>query len=216
MSPQIRVLIFRSKLSAVVIAILLFSLAGCASKPKAPEAAASAPNQQPTAVPTSAALETTDADTAQQTTALALPKNFGRFTGDWDAIVKRGALRVLTVYNKSGFFYDHGGPRGAVVEAMEEFANVTNQKLKTGAKKFKVAYLPMPPGQLQAALNDGIGDIACTAILITPERQLDNCTRFLYIQSPLIDMPATNRALRRNSSCNATTNNANHRKFLIR
>jgi len=157
----VRALILSSRLSAVVLAIVGLSLTGCASKAKSPDAAASASSQQPTAAaPTSAAIETTDADTSHQTTALALPKNFGRFTGDWDGIVKRGALRVLVVYNKTGFFYDHGGPHGAIVEAMEEFANVTNQKLKTGAKKFKVAYLPMPPGQLQAALNDGSGDIA--------------------------------------------------------
>ena len=29
----------------------------------------------------------------------------------------------------------------------------------------------MPPGQLRAALNDGTGDIACTGIIITPERE---------------------------------------------
>src|SRR5271169_6804677 len=118
MFPQIRALIVSSKLSTVVLAILLFSLAGCASKP-APRPAASASSQQPTAA-TPATLETTDADTSRQTTALALPKNFGRFTGDWDAIVKRGALRVLVVNNRSGFFYDHGGPRGGIVELMEE------------------------------------------------------------------------------------------------
>lgn len=54
---------------------------------------------------------------------------------------------------------------------MEEFENNSNKKLKTGAKKLKVVYLPMPPGQLLAALNDGIGDIACTGIIITPERE---------------------------------------------
>ena len=170
-APRMRALILSSRLSAVVLAIVGLSLTGCASKPKSPEPAASVSNQQPTAAPTSAALETDAAETGPQTASLKLPKNFGRFTGDWDGIVKRGALRVLVVYNKTGFFYDHGGAHGAAVEAMEEFANVTNTKLKTGAKKFKVVYLPVPPGQLQAALNDGIGDIACTAILITPERE---------------------------------------------
>ena len=82
-------------------AILLLVLTGCASKPKTPEPAASASNQKPTA----AGLETTDAD-AQQTTVLSLPKNFGRSTGDWDQIVKRGALRVLVVSNRYSFFYD--------------------------------------------------------------------------------------------------------------
>jgi membrane-bound lytic murein transglycosylase MltF len=171
MFPQIRALIVSSKLSTVVLAIPFVAMVGCASKPTRPEPAASAPSQQSTAAPASGALETADADTSRQSTALALPKNFGRFTGDWDAIVKRGALRVLVVSNRSGFFYDEGRPRGTVVEAMDAFQIFINQKLKTGAKKFQVGYLPMPPGQLQAALNDGIGDIACTPIIITPERE---------------------------------------------
>jgi len=165
-----RGLIFSSKLSVVLPAILLLALTRCASKPKAPEPAASASNQQPTAS-TPAALESTDADSGRQTTALALPKNFGRFTGDWDDIVKRGSLRVLVVINKTGFFYDKGRARGGIAELMDAFEMAINQKLKTGAKKFKVEYLPTPPGQLPAALNDGIGDIACTAVIITQERE---------------------------------------------
>jgi membrane-bound lytic murein transglycosylase MltF len=159
--------IVSSKLSIVLPAILLLALTGCASKPKIPEPAASASNQKPTA----AGLETTDADAAQQTTVLSLPKNFGRSTGDWDQIVKRGVLRVLVVNNRYSFFYDKGRPRGVVAEFMEEFENVINKKLKTGAKKFKVVYLPMSPAQLLGALNDGIGDIACTGIIMTPERE---------------------------------------------
>jgi len=169
MSPRV-CSILTSKLSAVALAILLFCLSGCSSKPKTPEPVSSAANQQqPIAV--SPSIETTDADTSRQTAALALPKNFGRFTGDWDEMVKRGVIRVLVVYNRSGFFYDHGRPRGLVVDAMEEFESGINKKLKTGAKKFKVTYLPLPPGDLQTALNDGVGDIACAPIIITPERE---------------------------------------------
>jgi membrane-bound lytic murein transglycosylase MltF len=175
MSAQFSVLTFKARAFAVPLAIVFLTLNGCSSKPKSPESAASASAQQsaatstPTATP--ANLESTDADTAKQTTALALPKNFGRATGDWDEIVKRGALRVLVVTNKTGFFYDKGHARGAIAEEMEEFGNIINKKLKTGAKKFAVVYLPMPPGQLLGALNDGTGDIACTGIIITPERE---------------------------------------------
>jgi membrane-bound lytic murein transglycosylase MltF len=112
-----------------------------------------------------------DADAAQQKTALVLPKDFGRFTGDWDAIVKRGTLRVLVVYSKGGFYYDKGRPRGANVDAMTEFENIINKKLKTGAKKFKVVYVSLPPGELLQSLNDGVGDLICSAIVVTPERE---------------------------------------------
>jgi len=159
---------------AAPFAMILLVLTGCSSTPKSAESGGSSSTQQSSTSPTSAPtnIETTDADTAKQTTALSLPKDFGRFTGDWDQMVKRGTLRVLVVSNKSSFFYDKGAhPRGAVAEVMEEFQKVTNKKLKTGAKKFTVGYLPMPPGQLLAALNDRIGDIACTGIIITPERE---------------------------------------------
>jgi ABC-type amino acid transport substrate-binding protein len=163
LSLNVRILTFAT--------ILLLALTGCSSKPKATESASSAPKQQATATAISPSLGVTDADTTTQTTALALPKGFGRVTGDWDVMAKRGVLRVLTVVNRSGFFYDKGRPRGMVVDAMEAFAEFTNKKLKTGTNKFEVTFLPLPPGQLQAALVDGTGDIICTPVVITPERE---------------------------------------------
>jgi membrane-bound lytic murein transglycosylase MltF len=158
---------------AVPLVLVQLALAGCSSKPKPAENAPPAAVQPSPAAaePNPSSLETTDAGTARQTTTLALPKNFGRATGDWDQILKRGTLRVLVVNNRSGFFYDKGRPRGATTELMEEFEILINKKLKTGAKKLKIVYLPMPPGQLQASLNDGIGDIACSGIIVTSERQ---------------------------------------------
>jgi membrane-bound lytic murein transglycosylase MltF len=175
MSAQFSAFMLKTKTFAISLAVVLFALTACSSKPKTPESAVFATVQQSSAAATPVAthqnLDTTDAGTTKQTTVLALPKNFGHATGDWDQIVKRGALRVLVINNRTGFFYDKGRPRGAIAEAMEEFGTVINQKLKTGAKKFVVVYLPMPPGQLLTALNDGVGDIACTGIIITPERE---------------------------------------------
>jgi len=131
-----------------------------------------APAAEPTAsTATAPSLQSADADAAEQKTALTLPKNFGRFTGDWDEIVKRGQLRCLVVYNRGGFYYDKGRPRGLVVDTINEFEKVVNQKLKTGAKKFTVAYIAVPPGQLLQNLNDGIGDIVSTGIFVSPERE---------------------------------------------
>lgn len=172
MLPLLRVFALSAKLrSAFVLAALTLALAGCSSKPTSSEPSAPVPKEQTSAPPVSPSLDSTDAGAAEQTTALTLPKTFGHFTGDWDEIVKRNFLRVLVVYNKSGFFYDRGRERGAIVDTMTEFENDVNKKLKTGATKFKVGFIPVPPGQLQKALNDGIGDIVCTGIVITPERE---------------------------------------------
>ncbi len=174
MSPKACFFPFLAGSLCIPLAWALLALVGCSSTP-APASTPPAPSQQSTASPpppqTTPNLDTADAGTTRQSTALALPKNFGRATGDWDQIVKRGSLRALVLNNRTGFFYDKGRPRGATPEALEEFASIINKQLKTGAKKFVVVYLPVPPGQLLSALNDGIGDIACTGIIITPERE---------------------------------------------
>ena len=152
----------------VLVAVILITLVACSSKPQPPAAA----NPQPSA-PTAPApsLQSADADAAEQKTALTLPKNFGRSTGDWDEIVKRGQLRCLVVYHRGGFYYDKGRPRGLVADVLSEFEKVVNQKRKTRGKKISVAYMAVPPGQLQQDLNEGIGDIISTGIVVTPERE---------------------------------------------
>jgi membrane-bound lytic murein transglycosylase MltF len=157
-------------LAGTALATLFLCLTACSSKSKSPEPTPSAPKTQAVLEPAAASLETTDADASQESTVLALPTT-GRRTGDWDEIVKRGYIRALLVYTKSGFFYDKGRPRGIVADALTEFENVTNKKSKTGPRQFKVVFLPLPPGQLKKALDDGIGDIICTSIVITPERE---------------------------------------------
>jgi membrane-bound lytic murein transglycosylase MltF len=46
-----------------------------------------------------------------------------------------------------------------------------NKKLKTGAKKFKVVFIPVSPAQLQKYLNDGVGDVIVSFVIATPERE---------------------------------------------
>jgi ABC-type amino acid transport substrate-binding protein len=77
----------------------------------------------------------------------------------------------LVVYNRGGFYYDKGRPRGIVVETLDDFTQIINKKLKTGAKKFTVVYISLPPGQLLQALNDGLGDVICSSLVVTPERE---------------------------------------------
>jgi hypothetical protein len=108
----------RARALLVILVILVAGLVACNSKSPSPSSSAPVPSAS---VSTAAGLETIDADSAQQKTALVLPADFGHFTGDWDAIVKRGGLRALVVYNKGGFYYDRGRPQGAVVDAMPEF-----------------------------------------------------------------------------------------------
>ena len=103
--------------------------------------------------------------------ALKLPANFDRRVGDWDELKKSGVLRLLVLYNKTGFFYDKGRPRGVVPDIADELEVYLNKKLKTGAKKFKIVFIPVTPAELEKDLNEGYGDIIASVVTVTPERE---------------------------------------------
>jgi membrane-bound lytic murein transglycosylase MltF len=147
--------------------LLLVSFPGCSSKPETSEQAQAAATTA--AATPEGHLES--ADSAAPGYALNLPPSFGRWTGDWDEIAKRKVLRLLVLYNKTGFFYDKGRPRGVVPDIADEFERYLNKKLNTGANKFKVAFIPVSPVQLEKYLNDGTGDVIATGIIVTPDRE---------------------------------------------
>jgi len=146
---------------------LAVSLTGCKSQPE--------PAQTRDVTSQSAAPKTPDSLNEIESTgsayALTLPANFGRRTGDWDELKKSGVLRLLVLYNKTGFFYDKGRPRGVVPDTADELEVYLNKKLKTGAKKFKVVFIPVTPAELEKDLNEGYGDIIASVVTVTPERE---------------------------------------------
>jgi membrane-bound lytic murein transglycosylase MltF len=103
--------------------------------------------------------------------SLSLPVNFQRHTGDLDEMVKARNIRALVVLNPIGFFYDKGMPKGAIYEALEEFQKFANKKLNTGKFTVNITYLPVAPGQVEAALTEGIGDLVANTVVITPARE---------------------------------------------
>ena len=86
-------------------------------------------------------------------------------------MVRRRNIRALVLLNPIGFFYDNGLPRGLMYEALQELQSFTNKKLKTGALKVEITFLPITPAQVEAALTEGLGDIIASGIVITPERE---------------------------------------------
>ena len=100
----------------------------------------------------------------------ALPIVLARRTGDLDAMLRARHIRALVVSSRTEFFYDRGQPHGISYEALEEFQRFLNAKLKTGALKTTIVWVPVRPQQLEAALIQGVGDVVATSIFITPER----------------------------------------------
>jgi membrane-bound lytic murein transglycosylase MltF len=106
-----------------------------------------------------------------ETAAVTLPAPFGRSTDDLDGMLKRRNIRALVMVNPIGFFYSNGEPKGVNYEALRDFDSFVNQKMKTGALKVRITFIPMRPDQVEIALMQGVGDVIAYALVITPERQ---------------------------------------------
>ena len=107
--------------------------------------------------------------TPSQAGVSGLPLNFERHTGDLDQMVKRGTIRALVLYSRSGFFYVDGRPEGISYEALQYFEQFVNQKLRT-RQHVQVTFIPVRPDQLESYLNEGIGDLIAYPVAMTAER----------------------------------------------
>ena len=93
------------------------------------------------------------------------------WTGDFDGMVKRRSIRILTPYSKTHYFIDKGVQRGIVYDAGIKLEQAINKQLKTTpATKVHVVFVPTSRDALYQALIDGRGDIIAASVVITPER----------------------------------------------
>ena len=91
------------------------------------------------------------------------------FTGDFDAMVKRRAIRVAVTFNRTHYFIDKGQERGLTYEALKLFENDLNADLKTGNLKVHVVIVPMSRDQLYPALASGKVDMVAAMVTVRPE-----------------------------------------------
>jgi membrane-bound lytic murein transglycosylase MltF len=110
---------------------------------------------------------------AQTAAPAGAPGSLGMhpWKGDWDAIIKRGYLRVLVVPSRTQYFVDKGTERGITHDAFKGFEDETNKALKTKAIKFQVVFIPVSSADLISALVSGRGDVAAANLTITEARQ---------------------------------------------
>lgn len=85
-------------------------------------------------------------------------------------MVKRQNIRALVIVNPIGFFYDNGQPMGVMYDTLRSLETYVNEKLKTGALKVEVTFIPVAPNQIETALTQGVGDVIAYASVISPER----------------------------------------------
>ena len=91
------------------------------------------------------------------------------FTGDFDALVKRRAIRAAVTFNRTHYFVDQGQERGLTYEALKLFENDLNAELKTGNLKVHVVIVPMSRDQLYPALASGKVDMVAAMVTVRPE-----------------------------------------------
>jgi membrane-bound lytic murein transglycosylase MltF len=91
--------------------------------------------------------------------------------GDFDGMIERRVVRVLTTYGGYQFYYDEGKPRGATYEMLRKLENYLNTELDRGHIRVHVLPIPVSRDQLIPALLAGHGDLIATDLTMTPERQ---------------------------------------------
>src|SRR6478672_6153243 len=93
------------------------------------------------------------------------------FTGDFDEMIKRRAIRVGVTFNRTHYFIDKGQERGITYESLKLFENDLNADLKTGNLRLHVVIVPIPRHELYPALVSGKVDMVAAMVTVTPERE---------------------------------------------
>jgi membrane-bound lytic murein transglycosylase MltF len=152
--------------------LLLVAVAGACSSPK--EEAAAPPPATTTSAARPSASEAPIPQTASpydalpEAVRLILDKPF---SGDFDEMVKRRAIRVAVTFNRTHYFIDKGQERGVTYESLKAFENDLNADLKTGHLKVHVVIVPLPRDQLYPTLVSGKVDMVAAMVTVTPERE---------------------------------------------
>ena len=115
--------------------------------------------------------------------SLPLPLRRGepRF-GDFESMVERRLIRVVTTLSRTGYFLDGGRPRGATHEAMTAFETFINQRLGSGRLRVQVLVVPVARDQLLPAVLAGRADLAAANLTVTPQRRQE-----VTFSNPVLD-----------------------------
>src|SRR6185436_11869863 len=146
------------------VALLLAAITACSGQQEAaPVATAVAtPSAADAAIP-----ETVSPyDALPEAVRLVMDKPF---TGDFDTLVARRAIRVGVTFNRTHYFIDKGQERGMTYESLKLFENDLNADLKTGNLKVHVVIVPMTRTQLYPALASGRVDMVAAMVTVRPE-----------------------------------------------
>lgn len=93
------------------------------------------------------------------------------WTGDFDGMVRRRRIRLLTPYSRTLYFVDKGVQRGTVHDFGVKLEQELNERLKTTPQtRVHVVFVPTARNELFEALIEGRGDMIAAGVTATPER----------------------------------------------
>ena len=158
---------------ALAMALALGS-AACGREASTDRAATQSPSQD-----TASAL---DSALAQDTASIpesfflaadsATPVGFQRsWSGDLGGMIERRYIRVLVTPSRTSYFNEMGRPYGISYEAVRAFEEQLNRRLKLGARRVRMMFIPVSRDRLLTGVRDGLGDLAVAQITVTPERR---------------------------------------------
>jgi membrane-bound lytic murein transglycosylase MltF len=167
----------RGRMAPLPLVLLLTAAACTGQQPAAPPSTAAPAAAAPAIAaptPSSPAADTPIPDTVSPLDAL--PQNVRGlvdkpFTGDFDEMIKRRAIRVGVTFNRTHYFIDRGQERGLTYEALTAFEKDLNTELKTGTLKVHVVIVPLSRDQLYPALASGRIDMVAAMVTVRPEAE---------------------------------------------
>ena len=93
----------------------------------------------------------------------------GTYTGDFDAMLRRGFIRVAVPFSRTQFFYDRGRQCGLAADAIHT-VELSLKKYFPGKRTITLVITPMTFDQLIPSVAEGKADIAAGSITITQDR----------------------------------------------
>ena len=96
--------------------------------------------------------------------------------GDFDAMLERRTIRVLTTYNKTGYFIHKGVQRGVTYDAFIQVEKRLNEQLRKDKAikrhlKVHIVFIPVAREALLPSLTEGKGNIPAANLTITDKRK---------------------------------------------
>ncbi len=91
--------------------------------------------------------------------------------GDLSGMIERRYIRVLVTPSRTSYFNERGQMHGLSYETVRAFEHQLTKKLKLGARRVRMMFIPVSRDQLIPGVRDGLGDLAVAQLTVTPERR---------------------------------------------